>query len=69
MYTEINFKSKKELKEAVKAGRKIMIYNVIFPAATIAGCSYGVEGPHAPKPHTWCATVTLGDDLCIKTVK
>jgi len=59
MYTVINFKTKKALKDAVKAGRQISIYQ--------SGPYYGtepktdiytvaLEGPHYPQAHTWYAT-------------
>lgn len=66
MYASRNFKTKKELKEAVKNGEQISVYNPsgIFPAPTDGPCV--VEGPHYPKPHTWYASVTLSNGIIIK---
>lgn len=58
MYTSINFKTKKELRDAVKAGEKVTVF------APGLGCppengQCAVEGPHYPKPHKWYAQVTI----------
>ena len=70
-YTEINFKSKKALKEAVAEGRRIGVYqpNDIFNRVFEAGEWITLEGPHYPQPHKWYAEAKLGDDLCIDKVK
>jgi len=69
MYSNINFKTKKELKEAVAAGRKIGVYqpgpfggNESFRD----GETVFLEGPHYPKPHTWYAQVTLVGGIITK---
>jgi hypothetical protein len=65
MYTDRNFKTKKELKAAVAEGKKISVFSPgPFPAPTQGTCA--VEGPHYPKPHTWYAKVTLKDGIIIK---
>ena len=69
MYTDINFKSKKALKEAVAAGKAVTVYQ---PNADITGFeakSNGtvcVEGPHYPEPHRWYATCELKDGVIVK---
>jgi len=68
MYVEPNFKTKKTLKEAVAAGIGIV---TIFQPGPFGGNEPkngvdAVEGPHAPKPHTWYATVTLENGKVIK---
>lgn len=69
VYANINFQTKKALKEAVAAGKPIGVHQV-GPFA--AGCPQNgratVEGPWYPQPHKWYATVELVDGL-IKTVK
>jgi len=65
MYCDINFRSKKELKEAVKAGQKIGIFS---PGPFPVDCSSGqhcVEGPHYPQPHRWYATVQVRDGAIV----
>lgn len=67
MYTSQNFKSKKALREAVKAGQKITIFAPGLGTPVYNGIEY-VEGPHYPKPHTWYAEVVVKDGVII-TVK
>ena len=56
MYTEINFKSKKALKEAVKAGKEIRVFRPgLGGPGPINGKVY-LEGPHYPEPHKWYAS-------------
>lgn len=54
MYTSPNFKTKKAVKEAVAAGKRIEVFSPgPFPAPT-EGKVY-LEGPHYPEPHKWYA--------------
>ncbi len=63
MYCDINFKTKKALREAVAAGHAVTIHNPgPFGDAPING-TVAVEGPHFPKPHRWYAQVTLENGL------
>lgn len=68
MYTTINFKSKKALKEAVAAGKQVGVYqpNNIIGTPTPTEGRVSVEGPHYPEPHRWYATVELRDGKIIK---
>lgn len=71
MYSSTNFKTKKALKEAVAAGRRISVYqpNDMFGrGAPKPGESVTLEGPHAPQPHSWYATAVIGADGCIDKV-
>jgi hypothetical protein len=69
LYTSRNFKSKKDLKEAVAMGRKITVYDPGFgmggetPPPDNGTCA--VAGPHYPEPHRWYATVTLKDGFIV----
>lgn len=68
MYTVINFKTKKALKEAVKAGQKIETYQ---PGGMFEAQKNGtvcIEGPHFPAPHTFYATAVIKDGI-IQSVK
>lgn len=65
MYTTTNFKTKKEFKEAVKAGKKISIFSPGPFPAPING-DVVIEGPHYPKPHTWYAGATIVDGFVTK---
>jgi hypothetical protein len=60
MYTTQDFKTKKELIAAVKAGHEVYIYQPgPFGGKPIPAGNYAVEGPHYPKPHTWYAQATV----------
>lgn len=66
-YTDINFKTKKALKEALVNGERITVYQPgpfgsnIDPNGTVY-----LEGPHYPAPHTWYAKATLKDGVVVK---
>ena len=67
MYTETNFKSKKDLKAAVAAGKEVRVFAPgLGTVPTNGECS--VEGPHYPKPHSWYARVTIVNGLVTKVV-
>ena len=69
MYTTKNFRTKKELKEAVARGDKVTVYQ---PSADLTGAKVPrdgavfLEGPHYPEPHRWYAEATLKDGLVVK---
>lgn len=65
MYTCVNFKTKKALKEAVANGEEVMLFAPGMGSPKVNGVEY-VEGPHYPKPHTWYAQVTMRDGRVIK---
>ena len=56
---------KKELKEAVAAGRKITVYQPggIFPGETNGRIC--IEGPHYPKPHRWYSSGVVKDGVIV----
>ena len=64
MYTEQNFKTKKALKEAVAAGRKVYLYAPGLGEPKRDGREF-VEGPHYPAPHSWYAEVTMKDGVVV----
>jgi hypothetical protein len=53
-YVNPNFKTKKALREALAAGRKVEVYQPALGAVPADGI-VDLEGPHFPKPHTWYA--------------
>ena len=71
MYTMTDFKTKKQLKEAVARGQKLRIYQpggiFIPPEArpNYTGVAY-LEGPHYPASHTWYAEAQLVDGYIVK---
>jgi hypothetical protein len=67
MYTDINFQTKKALKEAV-AGGKIVTYYQPGPFGgneTQNGTIY-LEGPHYPAAHKWYASATVANGVIVK---
>ena len=67
MYTRENFKTKKALKEAIKDGRKITVYQPgPYGWNEPENGEVVLEGPHYPEPHTWYATGTLKNGILIK---
>jgi len=68
MYVSPNFKTRKALVEAVKAGQHVSIFSPgPFPCKQ-NGTEY-VEGPHYPEPHKWYAKVDVVDGRVIKVHK
>lgn len=64
-YTDINFKSKKALKEALAQGRRISVYSPgPFPCPTEGRVS--LEGPHYPEPHKWYASAEVKGGIVVK---
>lgn len=68
MYTVTNFRTKKELKEAVKAGKSIEVYQpnggIFSNVGPYNGTVY-LEGPHDPQPHSWYAQATVKDSIIV----
>lgn len=64
-YTSTNFKTKKELKDALAAGKRVTIWSP-SPFPVPQDGSVGLEGPHYPKPHKWYASATVKDGVVIK---
>jgi hypothetical protein len=65
MYVRPNFPTKKALKAAVAAGERVEVFSPGQYPAKADGTEY-IEGPHAPKPHTWYAQVTVTGGLVVK---
>ena len=70
MYTHINFKTKKALKEAVASGKQVTYYQPgpfgpLSSSEPKNGSLY-VEGPHYPEPHCWYATCVAKDGYIVR---
>ena len=68
MYTSINFKTKKAVKEAIKNGE---ILTVFQPGPFGKGIEEGdqkvyLEGPHYPEAHRWYAEGWLEDGRLVR---
>lgn len=67
MYVNPNFKTKKALKDAVKAGQRVTVFSPgPFPAKKEGRES--IEGPHYPEPHKWYASVEVKDGVVVKVL-
>ena len=67
MYVRPNFKTKKALKEAVKEGKEVTIFQPgPFGGNEPKMGTVAVEGPHYPEPHKWYASVTVEDGFVTK---
>ena len=78
MYVQPNFKTKKALKEAVKAYNEHAVNGSNGPGSAAvhvfspgpfpakANGSETVEGPHYPAAHTWYAQVVVVDGIVVK---
>ena len=65
MYTTQNFKSKKALKDALKAEGSLSVFQPGLGEVPENGTVY-LEGPHYPEPHKWYAEGTMKDGVLIK---
>ena len=67
MYVSPNFKTKRELKDAVKAGKLVAVFSPgPFPCPSEG--MVAVEGPHYPQPHKWYAMCKVENGI-VKEVK
>jgi hypothetical protein len=66
MYTTKNFKTKKALKDALKAGEVVSFYQPgPFQGSEPSSGEVTLEGPHFPEPHKWYARATVEDGRVI----
>jgi hypothetical protein len=68
-YTSRNFKTKKDLAQAVANGKQITVYD---PGQGMGGeaepplnGTVSVAGPHYPEPHRWYSRVTLSNGIIV----
>jgi hypothetical protein len=68
MYVEPNFKTKKDLRQAIADGKQVRVFSPgMFPCKQNGVES--VEGPHYPKPHSWYARVEVTNGFVTKVLK
>jgi len=65
MYVSPNYKTKKQLKEAVVAGKTVSVFSS-GPFPCPQNGRVAVEGPHYPEPHKWYASVEVKDGIVVK---
>ena len=66
-YVFPNLKSKKALKEAVAAGKEIIVFSP-GPFGCPKEGKVSVEGPHYPEPHRWYGSVIVEAGRVVKVV-
>jgi len=67
MYVSPNFKTKRDLKEAVARGEHVTIFQPgPFGGNEPRDGNCCAEGPHFPEPHKWYASITLVDGKITK---
>jgi len=68
-YTTYNFPNKKALKEAVKNGETVTVYEPGLVKLPANGGRVFLEGPHYPQPHKWYAEAQIDANGVVKSVK
>lgn len=69
MYVSPNFKTKKQLKEALASGRNVDVYQPngdLFNVQVPENGRVTLEGPHYPEPHRWYATGIMEGGKLVK---
>jgi len=67
MYTTRNFKTKKELKEAVAKGEQVTYFQPgPFGGREPQDGTITLEGPHYPEPHRWYAQAEVKNGMIVK---
>jgi len=65
-YTERNFKSGKQLREAFKAGESLYVFQPGPFGSKVADGDAVIEGPHYPAPHSFYVGVVVKDGMIVK---
>lgn len=65
-YVSPNFKTKKVLKEAVKRGERVTVFQPGGIGQAPLNGEEVIEGPHYPEPHRWYAGVEIVDGIGVK---
>ncbi len=69
MYSNVNFKTKKQLRDAVAAGQKIGVFQPgPFGGKEPTNGTVFLEGPQDSAAHTWYAEATLKDGVIVRVV-
>ena len=68
-YTERNYRTKKELKEALERGEHVRVFQPGPFGPDVRDGNVALEGPHYPKAHTWYASASVKDCYIVGKVK
>lgn len=68
MYVRPNYKTKKALAEAVKAGTRVEVFSAGLGGEPEDG-ERAVEGPHFPQAHSFYARVVVKDGIVVRVLK
>ncbi len=63
MYVNPNFKTKKALKDALKRGERVEVYEPVLGSHPPYNGRVSIEGPHFPEPHVWYAEAVVKDSI------
>ena len=66
-YVEPNYRTKKELKQAVAAGKNVRVFSPGPFGCNLNGNEF-IEGPHYPEPHKWYAQVQVVEGKVVKVL-
>lgn len=66
-YVSPNVRSKKALKEAIAAGKEVVVFSP-GPFGCPKDGRVSVEGPHFPEPHRFYATVLVENGKVVKVL-
>lgn len=67
MYTSVNFKTKKALKQSLEVGAKIGIWQAgPFGGNEPQNGTVYLEGPWYPEPHRWYASAVVENGYIVK---
>jgi hypothetical protein len=64
-YTVKNFPTKKALKQALKNGEKILVFQPGLGTEVKNGTVF-LEGPHYPQPHEWYAEGIMLEGILVE---
>lgn len=67
-YTATNFKTKKAMKEAVKDGQEVEVYQPGPFGPDVKDGETSLEGPHYPAAHTWYARVEVKNGVVVRVI-
>ena len=64
-YTDHNYRSKKAIKDDLKAGKRVTVFQPGPFGPTVKDGTTSLEGPHYPEPHRWYASAIIKDGTVV----